>query len=162
MSKSRYGRSLVAAIALMAACSSLSAQPAGGTKVGVLTCRTSASLGLLLGSHQKIRCSFRPDSGATNEHYDGHINRLGLDIGVRTGGVMVWGVFAPTAGFHHGALTGKYVGASGSASLGIGLGANALIGGSHRSIALQPLSVEGQTGVNLALGIAGLTLRWVH
>jgi len=63
---------------------------------------------------------------------------------------MAWGVFAPTAGLHHGALAGKYVGGSGSASLGVGVGANALIGGSHRSIALQPLSVEGQVGVNLA------------
>jgi di/tricarboxylate transporter len=59
-------------------------------------------------------------------------------------------------------LAGKYVGASGSASLGLGVGANALVGGSHRSIALQPLSLEGQTGVNLALGIAGLTMRRVH
>jgi hypothetical protein len=162
MSKFGYGKLLIAAVALMAACSPLSAQPTGGAKVGVLTCRTSASLGLLLGSHQKIRCSFRPDGGATTEHYEGHINRLGLDIGIKTGGVMVWGVFAPTHGIHHGALTGKYIGGSGSASFGIGLGANALVGGSHRSIALQPLSVEGQTGINLALGIAGLTLRWVH
>jgi hypothetical protein len=162
MSKFRHGRLLIAAIALITACNLLSAQPFGGTKVGVLTCRTSASLGLLLGSHQKIRCSFRPDSSAMTEYYEGHINRLGLDIGVRTGGVMVWGVLAPTQGFHHGALTGKYVGASGSASLGVGVGANALVGGSHRSIALQPLSVEGQVGVNLALGVAGLTLRSVH
>ena len=72
---------------------------------------------------------------------------------------MAWGVFAPTPGLHHGALAGTYVGGSGSASLGVGLGANALIGGSHRSIALQPLSVEGQVGVNLALGVAGLSLR---
>ena len=88
----------------------------------------------------------------------GHVNRLGLDIGVKAGGVMAWGVFAPTKGYHHGALAGKYVGGSGSASLGVGFGANALIGGSHCSITLQPLSVEGQVGVNLALGVAGLTL----
>jgi Protein of unknown function (DUF992) len=162
MSKSKYGQLLIAAIALMAACCPSSAQPVGGVKVGVLTCRTSASLGLLLGSHQKIRCTFRPDNGATPDHYEGHINRLGVDIGIKTGGVMVWGVFAPTHGFHHGALTGKYVGASGSASFGLGLGANALVGGSHRSIALQPLSVEAQSGINLAVGVAGLTLRWVH
>ena len=72
---------------------------------------------------------------------------------------MAWGVFAPASGYHHGALAGTYVGGSGSASLGVGLGANALIGGSHRSIALQPLSVEGQVGINLALGVAGLSLR---
>jgi hypothetical protein len=153
----KYCRLLLTAITLVGTCLPLAAQQAGGTKVGMLTCKTSASLGLLVGSHQKLRCSFSPDNGPP-ENYVGHINRLGLDIGVKAGGVMAWGVFAPTAGLHHGALAGKYVGGSSSASLGVGLGANALIGGSHRSIALQPLSVEGQVGVNLALGVAGLTL----
>lgn len=138
------------------------AQDPGGTKVGVLTCKTSASLGLILGSHQKIRCSFAPDNGGPPENYTGAINRLGLDLGVTAGGVMAWGVIAPTNGVPHGALSGTYAGASGSASVGVGVGANALIGGSHRSIALQPLSVSGQVGVNLALGVAGLTLRSVH
>jgi hypothetical protein len=151
-------RKIILALALvLSGCPPLAAQQASGTKVGMLTCRTSASLGLLVGSHQKLRCSFKPDNGPP-ENYVGHINRLGVDIGVKAGGVMAWGVFAPTAGLHHGALAGKYVGGSGSASLGVGLGANALIGGSHRSIALQPLSIEGQVGVNLALGVAGLTL----
>lgn len=135
------------------------AQPAGGTKVGVLTCRASASLGLIIGSRQGINCSFSPDNGGPPENYVGHIGRLGLDLGVRGGGVMVWGVVAPTNGYHHGALAGRYVGVNADASLGLGAGAKVLIGGSHRSIALQPLSVSGQVGVNLALGVAGLTLR---
>jgi hypothetical protein len=158
----KHCRLLITAITLIGTCIPLAAQQTGGAKVGVLTCKTSASLGLLVGSHQKLRCSFKPDNGGTPENYVGHINRLGIDIGVKAGGVMAWGVFAPTNGYHHGALAGKYVGGSGSASLGVGVGANALIGGSHRSIALQPLSVEAQAGVNLALGVAGLTLRWVH
>jgi Protein of unknown function (DUF992) len=157
----KYRRMLVTAITVLGTCIPLAAQQAGGTKVGVLTCKTSASLGLIVGSHQKLRCSFKPDNGGVPENYTGHINRLGLDLGVKAGGVMAWGVFAPASGYHHGALTGTYVGGSGSASLGVGVGANALIGGSHRSIALQPLSVEGQVGVNLALGIAGLSLRSV-
>jgi uncharacterized protein DUF992 len=152
------GRTLIWALAfVLSGWLPLAAQQTGGTKVGVLTCRTSASLGLIVGSHQKLRCSFQPDNGPP-ESYTGHINRLGLDLGVKAGGVLAWGVFAPTAGLHHGALAGKYVGGSGSASLGVGLGANALVGGSHRSIALQPLSVEGHVGVNLALGVAGLSL----
>jgi hypothetical protein len=153
-------KNILALALVLSVCPPLAAQQAGGTKVGMLTCRTSASLGLLVGSHQKLRCSFSPDNGPP-ENYVGHINRLGLDIGVKAGGAMAWGVFAPTAGLHHGALAGKYVGGSGSVSLGVGAGANALIGGSHRSIALQPLSVEGQVGVNLALGVAGLTLSSV-
>lgn len=155
----KYCSMLLAAIVLLAAHTPLAAQQPGGTKVGVLTCKTSASLGLIIGSHQKLRCTFSPDNAGIPENYVGHINRLGLDLGVKAGGVMAWGVFAPTNGLHHGALVGTYVGGSGSASFGLGVGANALIGGSHRSVALQPLSVEGQVGVNLALGVAGLSLR---
>ena len=150
------GAALAAALAMPAL-----AQQSGGAKVGLLTCKSSASLGLIIGSHQKIRCSFTPDNGPP-ENYKGHINRLGLDLGVKGGGIMTWAVFAPVNGYHHGALAGTYVGGSGSASLGVGVGANALVGGSHKSIALQPLSVEGNVGVNLALGVAGLTLRSVR
>ncbi len=132
------------------------------TKAGVLTCRTSASIGLIVGSHQRLRCSFAPDNGGQREGYAGHINRVGLDLGVTAGGVMAWAVATSTTGVPHGALAGKYVGASGDISLGLGVGANALVGGSHRSVALQPLSVEGQVGINLALGVAGLTLYSVH
>jgi hypothetical protein len=83
----KYCRLLTTAIALVGTCFPLAAQQTGGTKVGVLTCKTSASLGLLVGSHQKLRCSFKPDSSAAPENYVGHINRLGIDIGVKAGGV---------------------------------------------------------------------------
>jgi hypothetical protein len=129
------------------------------TKVGVLTCKTSASIGLIVGSHRRIRCRFNPDNGGPPENYSGSINRVGIDLGVTAGGVMAWGVIAPASGVPHGALAGNYGGASGDISLGLGVGANAMVGGSHRSFALQPLSVAGQVGVNLALGVAGLTLR---
>jgi hypothetical protein len=135
------------------------AQQTGGTKVGVLTCKASASLGLIVGSRQSVRCTFSPDNGGPPENYVGHIGRLGLDLGVRGGGVMVWGVIAPTNGYHRGALAGHFVGANADASLGLGAGAKILVGGSHRTISLQPLAVSGQVGVNLALGVAGLTLR---
>jgi Protein of unknown function (DUF992) len=86
------------------------------------------------------------------------MNTIGLDVGITAGGVMAWGVFAPTAGPLLGALAGTYVGASGSVSVGVGVGANVLFGGTGRSIALQPLSVEGSVGVSLSLGVSGLTL----
>jgi hypothetical protein len=149
-------------IALAAAFTAPAAAQSGGTKVGVLTCKTSTRIGLIVGSHQRMRCSYAPDNGGPPEYYYGYINRVGLDLGVTTGGVMAWGVIAPTNGFPHGALAGKYAGASGSATVGVGVGANALVGGSHRSFALQPLSVSGQVGVNLALGVAGLTLHSAH
>jgi hypothetical protein len=129
------------------------------TKVGMLRCNTSASLGLIIGSRQGLRCAFTPDAGGPVEYYTGHINRLGLDLGITAGGVMAWAVLAPTNGLSPRALAGKYVGGSGDISLGLGVGANALFGGSKRSVALQPVSVEAQVGVNLALGVAGLTLR---
>src|SRR5215470_10775621 len=128
------------------------------TKAGALTCRTSASVGLLVGSRQRLSCVFRRDSGG-EERYSGTIGRVGLDVGITAGGVLGWAVLARTRGLARGALAGTYVGASGDIALGIGAGANVLIGGSHRTVALQPVSVEGQIGVNLALGVARLTLR---
>jgi hypothetical protein len=128
------------------------------TRVGGLTCDTGPRVGLLIGSRQRMNCVFRSNTGE-QYHYSGRITRLGLDVGITGGGRLFWAVFAPTSHVGPGALRGTYVGAGGSASLGLGLGANVLVGGSHRTISLQPLSVEGQFGVNLALGVAGLTLH---
>jgi hypothetical protein len=152
---------LLAGIAITAALA-IPASAQQSTKVGVLTCKTSASIGLIVGSHQTIHCTFAPDGGGPPEYYAGSINRVGLDLGVRGGGVLVWAVVAPTNGMRHGALAGGYGGAAADASLGLGAGAKVLVGGSHRTITLQPLSVSGQVGVNLALGVAGLTLRSIH
>jgi Protein of unknown function (DUF992) len=148
--------SLAAALVILAA-SPVAAQ--NGTKVGLLSCNMSPSVGLIIGSHQHLHCRFTPDQGGAPEFYSGSITRVGLDIGFRAGGVMNWGVFAPTSGLWHGALRGHYVGASGDVSLGLGAGGKLLVGGSHRTISLQPFAVQGQVGVNLALGVAGLTLR---
>ena len=145
----------VSAVLLM----SLSNVSAQELEFGMLTCKASASLGLIVGSHQKLRCSFEPKSGEPVEYYTGTINRLGLDLGIKGGGVMAWAVRAKTTSLSPRALVGKYVGASGDVSLGLGAGANVLVGGSHRTVSLQPVSVSGNVGVNLALGVAGLTLR---
>lgn len=150
---------LVAVMAFSAAATQASAQAAQTmSKAGMLTCRTGVSVGLIVGSHQKMQCRFTPDNGGPPEFYSGTINRLGLDVGITAGGVMGWAVLAGVTGVPHGALRGKYIGASGDIALGIGAGANVLVGGSHKTISLQPVSLEGQVGVNLALGVAGLTL----
>ena len=153
---SKLNSTIIAVTVLLISFSPASAQQ---TKVGMLTCNTSASLGLIVGSHQTMKCRFEPNSGNVREYYTGTINRLGLDLGIKAGGVLAWAVLAPTNGLSPRALAGKYVGASGDVSLGLGGGANVLVGGSHRSVALQPVSVTGNVGVNLALGVAGLTLR---
>ncbi|WP_275173375.1 DUF992 domain-containing protein [Bradyrhizobium sp. CSS354] len=126
-------------------------------RVGGLTCETRPRVGLLIGSRQRMNCVFRADAGQLYR-YRGRITRLGLDVGVTGAGRLFWRVFAPTSHIGPGALQGTFVGAGGNASLGIGLGANVLIGGSNRTISLQPLSVEGVFGINLALGVAGLRL----
>jgi hypothetical protein len=150
--------STVLALALLSA--SLSTASAQQTKVGLLTCYTSERIGLIVGSTQKLTCTFTPDTGPAPEHYLGTINRIGPDIGATAGGIMSWAVFAPTDGWLRGALAGEYGGASGNVAVIVGGGANVLVGGSNRSIALQPLSLEGQTGINIAVGISGLSLTW--
>jgi hypothetical protein len=104
---------------------------------------------------------FKSDSGRI-QYYGGVITRVGLDLGVTAGGIMTWVVLASTDNIPSGALSGRFVGASGDISVGVGVGANLLVGGTRKSISLQPLSVEGQVGVNLALGVAGVTLRPVN
>jgi hypothetical protein len=134
------------------------AQSPPGTNAGVLTCKMAPSIGLLFGSRQRMACHFVPNGPYPPQAYIGIMNTIGLDVGITAGGVMAWGVFAPGEGPLQGKLAGTYVGASGSVGVGVGVGANLLFGGTGRSIALQPLSVEGSVGINLSLGVSGLTL----
>jgi hypothetical protein len=136
------------------------AQDGSGVRVGVLTCNVSSGFGLIFGSSKEVNCVFSRD-GRDVAHYQGHIDKFGVDIGYTAGGVMVWGVIAPSAGIPAGSLDGTYGGVTASATAGVGAGANLLVGGSNRTISLQPLSVEGNTGLNVAGGIAGLSLHYV-
>jgi hypothetical protein len=126
-------------------------------KIGLLTCATGPSIGLIVASSEKARCTFHPDVGQ-DENYSGHIRRFGLDVGVTAGSVIVWAVFSPQSGYAPGSLAGVYVGATAEASIVVGLGANVLIGGSQKQFALQPLSVQAQAGFNLAVGVGELDL----
>jgi len=135
------------------------AQAPDRTRVGALTCDISGGIGLILGSKKTVACVFTPSAAnAPREVYTGSITKFGLDVGATTGGEMVWSVFAPSSRTF-GALAGDYVGGSAEATVGAGLGANVLVGGSNRTITLQPISVQGQTGLNLAAGVTGLELR---
>jgi Protein of unknown function (DUF992) len=133
------------------------AQDTKRVKVGVLTCAAGASIGLLITSKEKISCAFQPDENET-ENYHGHIRKFGLDLGVTAASVIVWAVFAAQSGYKPGSLAGTYVGLSAEESVVLGLGANVLLGGSDKSIALQPLSVQAQAGLNIAVGVAELEL----
>jgi hypothetical protein len=151
-------RHAIAAAAIVLALAS--AQPAAAQQIraGMLSCDVSAGFGLVFGSKKELTCSFVPDrAGIPREDYDGSITKYGLDLGVTGGGVMVWAVFTGTVA-GPGFLAGDYVGASGEASIGAGVGANVLIGDSNRTVTLQPVSVGGQIGLNLAVGVASLHL----
>ena len=156
-------RFVVATIGLVIAITSqASGQVPSGTKVGTLNCQLAPSIGFIVGSHQPMRCRYIPDGPFPPEFYEGVINTIGLDIGFTAGGGMAWAVIAPTIGPPRGGLAGAYFGASGSVTAGVGVGANVLFGGSGRSFALQPLSLQGQVGVDLTLGVSGLELRLVQ
>jgi hypothetical protein len=137
-----------------------SAEPAAAQQVraGLLTCDVSAGIGLIITSKKDLTCTFAPDRlGFMREDYDGSITKFGVDIGLVAGGVMVWAVFTGTVA-GPGFLAGDYIGASGEASLGAGVGANVLVGESNRTVTLQPVSVGAQIGINIALGVAALHL----
>jgi hypothetical protein len=144
----------LAAIALVMLSGPTAAQQ---TRAGLLTCDVSVGLGLILGSQKEVSCTFALTGSGRREDYGGTITKFGLDVGLIGGGVMVWEVFTRTVA-GPGFLAGDYVGVSGEASIGAGLGANVLVGGSNRTVTLQPLSVQGQIGLNFALGVAALHL----
>ena len=157
----KMNRALIAAAALLGA-GVLTASSAfadeGGVKAGVLTCSESSGWGFVFGSSRTLKCSYSGDPHAS-ERYSGSITKFGVDIGYLSSAVMVWAVLAPTASVAPGALGGQYAGATGSATVGGGVGANILVGGSGHHVVLQPLSIEGQTGINVAGGIAALELK---
>lgn len=134
---------------------------AAGVKVGVLTCHVSSGWGFVFGSSKDLRCNYRPNSGM-GEHYIGEVKKFGVDIGYTEGGVLIWGVIAPTSDMHADALEGDYVGVSAGATVGVGVGANVLVGGFDKSIDLQPLSVSGNEGLNVAAGIGSISLKFVR
>ena len=153
----KLGLALVAAGTLLVSAAGFgpSAHAQGGVAAGVLTCNVSSGFGFIFGSSRELNCVF----SSTGERYVGHINRFGVDIGFTRAAVIIWTVFAPTAKLAPGALAGHYAGASAGATVGVGIAANALIGGSRNTVTLQPLSIEGNTGLNVAAGIGQMTLR---
>ena len=148
----------VAAVAAMALPAPTMAQVRERTKVGALTCDISGGIGLIITSKKEVACMFTPSQPGPREVYTGSITKFGLDLGATAGGEMVWAVYAPTTR-RFGALAGHYGGATAEATVGAGVGANVLVGGSNRTVTLQPISVQGQAGLNLAVGVAGLDLH---
>ncbi len=127
--------------------------------VGTLTCKGGPSVGLIVGSQQRMLCVFKPEGSRSSREYRATITKVGLDVGFKNETTIVWGVIGSTDVRRGALLVGDYGGVSAEASVALGGGANALVGGSDKSVVLQPLSVQGQTGLNIAVGVTSLTLR---
>jgi len=134
------------------------------TQIGALSCTVDPNVGFIIVGHQSMRCVYEPapttPPQGPPQSYDGALNTVGLSIGISAGSALGWAVFAPTTGVPAGALAGEYVGVTGTAAVGVGGGANVLLGGSNRTVALQPLSVQGSVALNVVAGVSSLTLRW--
>lgn len=149
----------VAATLLVASFAAAKAQqPMQRVQVGILECRGGASVGFVVGSVTNLGCVLRAE-GLPEDRYIATIRKVGLDLGITQESALAWGVFAPVTRLGPGELAGNYAGVQGSAAVGVGLGGNALIGGSNNTIALQPLSLQGQVGVSIAAGLESLELR---
>ena len=150
----------IGALSLAAGALALSSPAqAQAVKAGMLNCNVAGGFGFIFGSSKAVNCTFAPVSG-TPQHYVGSIDKFGVDIGYTAGGVLVWAVFAPSTSPAPGALGGSFGGVTASATAVVGAGANVLVGGTGNAISLQPLSIEGNTGLNVAAGVAAMTLTY--
>lgn len=154
-------KKMILAAASVAAFSAAPALAQERTELGMLECTIEGGPGFIIGSQKELACLFKPsEQNRPAEAYVGTVTKFGLDVGVTGKTVMQWLVLAPTTDpFPAGALTGDYVGASADASAVVGGGANVLIGGSKNTITLQPVSVQAQTGLNLAVGVSSFQLK---
>ena len=151
--------SAIAIAALAASFGSASAMPP--VRAGILQCQGGQNVGFVVGSTTSLECVFQSD-GHRPEPYIATLRRIGLDLGVTDHTRLTWAVSAPTNRVGRGDLAGSYGGVGANASVGIGGGGNFLVGGPANAYALQPISVQGQTGLNVAAGVAGLELQPVH
>jgi len=129
-------------------------------KAGTLTCHVNQGFGFVFGSSRSVACTYTNANDGRVEHYTGDISKFGVDIGYLQSGVIVWAVLAPTTNLSAGALSGGYVGVTAGGSLGAGASTHVLSGGSQHALSLQPISIEGDTGLNIAAGIAAITLKY--
>jgi hypothetical protein len=159
MNKAMLNRTTAcAALALALALVPATAQETGRTRVGTLTCNISPGVGMIVAGQRQLSCIYASARGRAREAYQGTVSTLGLDIGATSGGQLTWAVFAPTT-LRRAALAGTYTGATAGGTVGAGAGANLLVGGSDRTVIMQPVSVQAQRGVNITAGVSSMELR---
>jgi hypothetical protein len=128
-------------------------------QIGTLSCDVSRGIGMFVVEKQTLSCVFKHLKSGASENYVGTIDQFGVALGETNEGHLVWGVIAATGDVSAGALAGTYAGVGANASIGAGAGANILVGGSGSAFSLQPVSVEGQVGINIAGGVTTVTLK---
>jgi hypothetical protein len=151
----------ISAIAATLGAAMLAAAPANaaGVKVGTLTCDVEAGWGYVLGSQKDLNCVFKSSTNDTVARYSGDITKLGIDVGYTNAGVLIWEVVAPSKDMQADALEGSYGGVTAGATAVVGGNLNVLVGGLDKSISLQPLSVEGNTGLSVTAAVGAMQLR---
>jgi hypothetical protein len=156
-------KKIAATLAAALGAAMLTAGPAhaAGVKVGTLTCDVEAGWGYVLGSQKDLNCVFKSATNGTIAKYTGDVTKLGVDIGYTNAGVMVWAVVAPSKDMQADALEGTYAGATAGVTAVVGGNLNVMIGGLDKSITLQPLSVEGNSGLSVTAAIGAMQLRHV-
>jgi hypothetical protein len=152
----RFSTLSIAIVALMAPIASANAVPA--MRAGVLQCHGGQNVGFVVGSVTSLECVFQSE-GRRPEPYIATVKRIGLDLGITEQTQFSWAVNSPDGRLGYGGLGGSYGGVGANASVGVGFGGNFLVGGPANAYALQPISVQGQTGLNVAAGIAGIDLQ---
>lgn len=150
-------RSALAASVILA--STAYAEDTKNTQQGVLKCDVEGGIGMILGSKKKMTCVFTKNDG-TVENYTGHVLKIGVDIGVTKDSHIIWGVLAPSGINDAGALAGNYDGVTAEATVVGGVGANVLVSAGNQ-FTLQPISVQTQTGLNVAGGLGSIKLEYV-
>ena len=146
----------IAIAALVAPIASAHALPP--VRAGILQCQGGQNVGFVVGSVTSLECVFQSE-GRRPEPYLATVRRIGVDLGFTEQTRFSWAVSAPNSRLGRGELAGNYGGVGANASVGIGGGGNFLVGGPQNSYALQPISVQGQTGLNVAAGIADIELQ---
>ncbi|MDE2135371.1 MAG: DUF992 domain-containing protein [Alphaproteobacteria bacterium] len=157
MSGKRLSAAGAALAGTLALCAPATAAP-HGVKVGILTCHVQSGWGYIVGSSKDMNCDYHPNAGES-DLYTGSISKFGVDVGYTSEGTIIWDVVAPSSDTRPGALQGDYAGATASATVGAGVGANVLVGGLDKSVALQPVSVEGDTGLDVSAGVGAMSLK---
>jgi hypothetical protein len=152
----RVQRGLVAGLAI-AGVVGLAAPADAAVQAGTLYCRIGTGIGIVVFEQERLVCTFHPSGAGQKENYHGDVRKFGLTLGVTGGTVVVWTVVS-AQDYVPGSLAGEYVGVTAEATAMFGVGANALLGGSGKQVALQPLSVQGQDGLDVAAGVELLTL----